>query len=142
VEGEHGQSTVRVERNTIVDAKLRRFSAMWCLREAFVKMTGDALLAPWLKELEILDVQAPKQKEGVENDTSLVEGAMLTDFRIFFKERKVNDVRMEISAYGANFMIAGSVRSPVGVLDDANLRMGSWQPLSLDEILAVADGAT
>ena len=32
--------------DVIIDAKLRRFYAFWCLREAYIKMTGEALLAP------------------------------------------------------------------------------------------------
>uniref|UniRef100_L2GDN4 holo-[acyl-carrier-protein] synthase n=1 Tax=Colletotrichum fructicola (strain Nara gc5) TaxID=1213859 RepID=L2GDN4_COLFN len=35
-----------------MDFKLRCFYALWCLREAYVKMTGEALLAEWLRELQ------------------------------------------------------------------------------------------
>lgn len=39
--------------------KLRRFYAYWALKEAYIKMVGEGLLADWLKELEFLDVVAP-----------------------------------------------------------------------------------
>src|SRR5262249_33336031 len=42
-----------------VDVRLRAFYALWCLREAYVKMTGEALLAPWLAELEFRRFRAP-----------------------------------------------------------------------------------
>lgn len=140
VEGGNGGKIVQIERDRIVDAKLRRFSAMWCLREAFVKMTGDALLASWLKELEIMDVQAPKAKEGVNDDGLLEQGEILTDFQILFKGKKVSDVRMELTALGTNFMVAGSVRRPEGMLNDSCLALRSWYYLGIEEVLTIARG--
>jgi 4'-phosphopantetheinyl transferase len=43
----------------LIQAKLRRFYAYWSLKEAYIKMVGEGLLASWLKELEFLDVVAP-----------------------------------------------------------------------------------
>ena len=39
--------------------KIRRFYAHWSLKEAFIKMTGEGLVAPWLRELEFRDVSVP-----------------------------------------------------------------------------------
>ncbi len=102
---------------------------MWCLREAYVKMTGEALLAPWLKELEIADVQAPNPANGVQGETSLVEGGAVKDFHIFFKGKKLTDVKMELSALGPAYMVAGSVKVPKGT----ELRMGPWRELNLED---------
>ncbi|KAJ6443874.1 phosphopantetheinyl transferase [Purpureocillium lavendulum] len=41
------------------DALLAHFYALWCLREGYVKMTGDALLAPWLRDLDMRNVAPP-----------------------------------------------------------------------------------
>ncbi|KEF52136.1 uncharacterized protein A1O9_11762 [Exophiala aquamarina CBS 119918] len=43
----------------VTQLKLRRFYAYWALKEAYIKMVGEGLLASWLKELEFLDVTAP-----------------------------------------------------------------------------------
>ncbi len=110
---------------------------MWCLREAYVKMTGEALLAPWLKELEISDVQAPDAASDVHGSTSLVEGGAVKNLNIFFKGAKVTDVKMELLALGPAYMVAGSVKIPKG---ETTLTMGPWRELNLEEdILAVGE---
>lgn len=43
----------------LMQLKLRRFYAYWALKEAYIKMVGEGLLASWLKELEFLNVTAP-----------------------------------------------------------------------------------
>jgi 4'-phosphopantetheinyl transferase len=131
------KSAVQVDSNSVIDKKLRRFYAMWCLREAYVKMTGEALLAPWLKELEMSDVQAPDPSNDTQDTNSLAGGEVVKEFKIFFKERKVTDVKMEVSALGPAYMVAGSVKVPKGIPD---LNMGTWQQLKLeDDILAAAE---
>ncbi|KAE9370731.1 4'-phosphopantetheinyl transferase [Stipitochalara longipes BDJ] len=131
------ESTVQVNSNIVVDKKLRRFYAMWCLREAYVKMTGEALLAPWLKDLEISEAQAPDAATDMQDSNSLTRGEVVKDFKIIFKGREVTDVKMELSALGSAYMVAGSLRVPKGNLD---LRMGPWLDLKLEaDILAVAE---
>jgi len=136
------EMNVQVDSNTVIDKKLRRFYAMWCLREAYVKMTGEALLAPWLKDLEISDVQAPAATKDIQSMASLEEGDTGKDFTIYFKGKKVTDVNMELSALGSDFMVAGSVKVPKGA-KDSELAMGRWRELNLeDDILAVAERAS
>jgi len=48
----------------VTQLKLRRFYAYWALKEAYIKMVGEGLLASWLKELEFLDVTAPASPLG------------------------------------------------------------------------------
>jgi 4'-phosphopantetheinyl transferase len=134
------EEEVHVETSKVIDVKMRRFYAMWCLREAYVKMTGEALLAPWLKQLEILDVQAPAAKEGDLVRDSLEFGSVQRDFRILFNEKPVVDVVMELSALGEGFMIGGAVRTK-NARDQDMAVMGSWQELDLEEdVLALAEG--
>jgi 4'-phosphopantetheinyl transferase len=131
------ESIAQIDSNTVVDKKLRRFYAMWCLREAYVKMTGEALLAPWLKELEISDVEAPDAASDIQGATSLAEGEVMKDFNIFFKGKKVTDAKMELSALGVAYMVASSVKVPKRKPD---LTMETWQELNLeDDILAVGE---
>jgi 4'-phosphopantetheinyl transferase len=130
--------TIKMDSNVVIDAKLRRFYAMWCLRETYVKMTGDALLAPWLKELEILDVQVPAGKGGIQGSTSLEKGQVAKDFRINFKGTLVTNVVMELTALGADYMVAGSARSVTG--REVTLQMGNWERLDLEsDVLKFGD---
>lgn len=45
-------------------AKLRRFYAFWALKEAYVKMEGEALLAEWLRDVEFRNVRVPRPAVG------------------------------------------------------------------------------
>jgi 4'-phosphopantetheinyl transferase len=130
------EKTVRVDSDTVIDVKLRRFYAMWCLREAYVKMTGEALLAPWLKELEISDVEAPRAADQAA-EGSLGQGGVARDFQIYFKGKAVTDVKMELVAMGKHYMVGSSVRLPKG---ETEWSMGKWQMLGLEaDILPVAE---
>ncbi|KAL2062529.1 hypothetical protein VTL71DRAFT_6795 [Oculimacula yallundae] len=139
--GEDGEdSLVQVDSGVVVEAKRRRFYAFWCLREAYVKMTGEAFAAPWLKELDILGVDAPMPAAGSGESHKggkgnvLTEGEVKRDFNITFKERKVADVKMELSALGDESMIAGAVKVPSG----QSVEMGIWVELDLKDILELA----
>ncbi|KAL9577115.1 MAG: hypothetical protein Q9212_006577 [Teloschistes hypoglaucus] len=44
----------------MLQAKIRLFYAHWCLKEAYVKMTGEALMAPWLQDMDFRNVQVPR----------------------------------------------------------------------------------
>ncbi|KIW14840.1 hypothetical protein PV08_07625 [Exophiala spinifera] len=48
-----------------IEQKLRRFYAYWALKEAYIKMVGEGLLASWLRELEFLDVVPPAIPDAV-----------------------------------------------------------------------------
>lgn len=137
-EGED-QTNVEVESNRVIDAKLRRFYAMWCLRETYVKMTGEALLAPWLKELEISFVRMPIPSPGFNEESSLKEGSMVEDFRIHFKGKLVTNVKMELTALGRDFMVGGAARLQTSV-DKSDLTMGRWVELDLEtDVLAFGE---
>ena len=133
-----GQEKLKVDSNLIIEAKVRRFYAMWCLREAYVKMTGDALLASWLKELEISDVKVPAALQGVGLD-SIEEGETIDSFRIHLKDKLVTNVKMELTALGKDFMIGGAISICSGV-DGSGLKLGSWKALDIEkDVLAFAE---
>ena len=126
---------------SVIERQLRKFYAVWCLREAYVKMTGDALLAPWLKELEILDVQVPNAKEDLDA-TSLEEGEVIRQFANYFQGKAVTDVKTELTAFGTQYMIAGSIRVPKE-LKDSGVKLGNWKQLNLEsDVLEVAEAAS
>ncbi|KAH8667445.1 hypothetical protein BGZ60DRAFT_377398 [Tricladium varicosporioides] len=133
------EARVEIDSNMAIDAKLRRFYAMWCLRETYVKMTGEALLASWLKELEILDVQTPAAKELIQDSASLEKGDTAQNFRIVFKNRPVTDVTMELSALGLAYMVGGAVRAS-NAAERPQTSMGKWQEINLErDILEFAE---
>lgn len=102
-----------------IRVKLRHFYAHWCLKEAYIKMTGEALMAPWLKDLEFRNVKVPSPTSATMNAQALgVWGQTCSDVEIFFRRSRVTDVKMELQAYGEDYMI-GTAASNVDVQLDA-----------------------
>lgn len=96
-----------------IKAKLRHFYAHWCLREAYVKMTGEALLAPWLKDLEFRNVQVPLPSTQSSHEPQGDNwGQECSADDIWFKGAKVTDVKVELQAFGEEYMIATAVSEP------------------------------
>lgn len=112
----------------MADGKLGYFYTLWCLREAYVKMTGEALLASWLCDLEMRDFTPPG--ETPEND----------GLKIYFGPaggKLVNDVDLRIGWFlGREYMISTAVRNPDV---DAPLHVGDFQLLDLDTVLRQAE---
>jgi 4'-phosphopantetheinyl transferase len=100
------------EPGVIIETKLRRFYALWCLREAYVKMTGEALLAEWLRELEFRRFRTPCEGDSGEstNHSGLELGEVVTEFDIYFKGKKVTGVVIELRALGKDYMLASAAR--------------------------------
>ncbi|KAG9240547.1 hypothetical protein BJ878DRAFT_282324 [Calycina marina] len=134
IELQNGDERMKVQSNHVIDAKLRRFYAMWCLRETYVKMTGDALLASWLKELEISEVKVPASKPGLLKPESLEPGGIVKTFRMFFKGRLVTNVAMELIAIGSNFMVGGAVSIQSGA-EISGLELGTWRELDIENVI-------
>ena len=91
-----------------IRAKLRHFYAHWCLKEAYVKMTGEALLAPWLKDVEFRNVQVPLPNTLAVDGVPGVSlwGQTCTDVEIWAHGNRVTDVQLEIQAFRDDYMIA------------------------------------
>lgn len=102
------------------DILLRWFYAIWCLREAYVKMTGEALLASWLRDLEIRNFSPPgKSVAGPEE--ALMYG------------RRVEDVDIRLEDLDENFMVSSVVRRGK---KGEGLDVKQWTSLDLKDILA------
>lgn len=134
----------------VADGKLRAFYALWALREAYVKLTGEALLAPWLRELEFRDFRAPRPTErwevpardGEEREEDEGDDAQVirkTDIR--FRGKRVEDVNMCLRSMGPDYMIATAVRTPGNKEDGLGWRLGPYEILSLEEILDFAESS-
>lgn len=91
-------------------AQLRHFYAHWCLKEAYVKMTGEALLAPWLKDMEFRNVQVPLPLSQTKQEERRGKwGQTCIAHDMWFKGVKITNVTVEIQAFGDDYMIATAV---------------------------------
>ena len=91
-----------------IRAKLRHFYAHWCLKEAYVKMTGEALLASWLKDLEFRNVEVPLPGTQMQagGQAGGDWGQTCGSVEIWFYGKRVTDVNLEIQAFREDYMIA------------------------------------
>ena len=137
-----------------IDAKLRAFYALWALREAYVKLTGEALLAPWLSELEFRrfrpsaptaawDVVAASEdndNDNDNNDNNRYGPQVVTNHQIYFRGQRVHDVNISLRSMGADFMICTAVRTPTRREVGLSWKLGPFTVLDLDDVLAFAEG--
>ncbi|KAL2785130.1 hypothetical protein BJX66DRAFT_315486 [Aspergillus keveii] len=98
-------SDIRSAEYQLVDYGYRLFYTYWALKEAYIKMTGEALLAPWLRELEFSNVVAP----GVEGGEG-VFGEPYRGVRTTLYKEPVEDVRIEVAALEADYLFATAAR--------------------------------
>lgn len=133
----------------LLDLKLRCFYTLWCLREAYVKMTGEALLAPWLSELEFRRFQpppplpsplpSPRSPTSLSTDLRQDAAATVTTHDIRFRGRAVDDVNMCLRALGDDYMACTAIRTPAEPAVALGLVIGPFEVLSLRDILDFAD---
>ncbi|KAK0730058.1 hypothetical protein B0H67DRAFT_560642 [Lasiosphaeris hirsuta] len=142
----------------VVDAKLRAFYALWALREAYVKMTGEALLAEWLRDLEFRRFrppaptpawEVPAREEGGAGEGAGEDGGrgpvygaqVVRNTEIRFRGKRVEDVNLCLRAVGPDYMICTAVRTPGDPAVGLAWRLGPYEALSLEEVLAFAESS-
>lgn len=86
----------------VLRRKLRRFYTYFALQEAYVKMTGEALLAEWLKDVEYRNVKVPPEAD---QDGSWVN-EIDTGTEVWLRGRRLEEVKTEIRAWGKSFIVA------------------------------------
>ncbi|KAL8840465.1 MAG: hypothetical protein Q9170_001341 [Blastenia crenularia] len=101
-----------LDGDSLLKAKLRHFYAHWCLKEAYVKMTGEALMAPWLQDMEFRNVQVPRAA----GELSIIQeahdwGEIFSDVEIWRHGRKLTNVKMELQAFRVDYLIGTAVSS-------------------------------
>jgi len=131
----------------VMDAKLRAFYALWALREAYVKLTGEALLAEWLSELEFRGFRpvAPTAGWAVPAREEEAEGnrygaQVISNQEVWFKGRRVDDVNMSLRAMGEDYMICTAVRTPGRKEVGLAWKLRPYRVLDLDDMLEFAEG--
>lgn len=107
-----------------VDKALRCFYALWCLREAYVKMTGEALLAPWLADLEMRGFAPPEDMDG-------------RPYEAWFRGRRVDDVDVRLVPFlGDEYMVSTVVKRGEG---GVTVEIGDFDNLDIEEVLEFGD---
>jgi 4'-phosphopantetheinyl transferase len=110
------------------EEQFRRFHAFWCLKEAYLKMTGDALLADYLTELEFRDVLVPRAASVLagsapqEMSVSSPWGETISSIKIYRAGVLIPDVRIELQSFEADYMIGTA--TPVAGLAETDLKQG------------------
>lgn len=117
---------------------LRLFYSYWALKEAYIKLTGEALLADWLRELEFTNVVPPDPviptlvstsdiATGIESASQSVKkwGPPYTGVIASKNGQQLKDVRLELIAFDSNYIIAtAGYGSSVGAVSN-NARTGA-----------------
>ncbi|KAK8000204.1 phosphopantetheinyl transferase [Apiospora arundinis] len=122
----------------VADAKLRAFYALWCLREAYVKMTGEALLAPWLGDLNFVKVRAPEPvmaEGGAFQQGADGTGEVITAHEVTFEGDKVHDANICLRSLGPDYMLGTAVRTPKDKKAGLVWHLGAFEVVDIETIV-------
>lgn len=118
--------------------KLRCFYTLWCLREAYVKMTGEALLAPWLKVLEFKNFKPPQPQTDM--NKARADGEDVVQVQdVWFEGNKVDDANVCLRSLGADYMTCTAVRTTRNKEVGLGLELGAYELVEMNEILDYAE---
>lgn len=112
----------------IVESKLRRFYTFFAYKEAYIKLAGEALLAPWLRDLEFQNVRSPKPGVAPKCSTLGVWGERVEDVEVTMKGKLVENVQMDVRAFEENYLIASAIQGKTTV----NLGQVQYTKLDLE----------
>ena len=149
----------KVERfmsDLIIDTKLRRFYTFYALKEAYIKLVGEGLLATWIKKCEFRNVRAPSQGtvarcsthgvwgEKVHGGRKIISIVHDTDtnghhdtqkneeqLEIWRDDEEIINIRTEVQAFEEDFIIATMVR-PNTILG-SNEEFPPWHSIDLEQ---------
>ncbi|KAL1882034.1 hypothetical protein VTK73DRAFT_2748 [Phialemonium thermophilum] len=127
-------------QDEILDFKLRCFYTLWCLREAYLKMTGDALVADWVRGLEFRRFMPPAPTMSL--DVPAEEGPtgqVISRHNIFVEGQPVTNVNMSLQGLGPDYIVCTAIRTRSSPSTALNLRIGSFEMVSIDDILNYAE---
>jgi len=100
--------------NGELSSSLRTFYTYWCLKEAYIKMVGEGLLAKWLKHVEFRHVRCPQAvapKRGAQR-----WGDMVTGVEVWVRGQRRDDVILTLQAFEENYIIGTAIQQPQGVM--------------------------
>ncbi|KAL8995869.1 MAG: hypothetical protein Q9169_004477 [Polycauliona sp. 2 TL-2023] len=96
-----------LDEDETIKAKVRHFYAHWCLKEAYVKMTGEALMAPWLQDMEFRNVKAPRTASDLSAENTNGDwGEAISTMEAWRDGKRVMGVKLELQAFRDDYLIA------------------------------------
>ena len=104
--------------------RLKFFYAHWALKEGYIKLTGDALMATWLTELDFNPVVIPEASEKEEG--APWSWGETTRSRAWLRGEAIEDATLEIQALGRDYMVATATS---GIEE-----IPTFQQITVDEI--------
>ena len=98
------EQAVDVARRDGMSAGLRMFYTVWACKEAYIKMTGEALMASYLKELAFPGLKVPLEasEEGMWGEAVVSTGVVVNG-------KVVDGARIELVALGREYIVATAV---------------------------------
>ncbi|KAL4785526.1 hypothetical protein BJX76DRAFT_366937 [Aspergillus varians] len=114
-----GSSTSTAD-DSLVEYGYRLFYTYWALKEAYIKMTGEALLARWLRDLEFGNVIAPVPVPVADGGDGRF-GEPYTGVKTTLNKDNIEDVRIEVVALENDYIFATAARG-------GGIGAGSRQP--------------
>ncbi|KAM0714800.1 hypothetical protein Q7P37_009264 [Cladosporium fusiforme] len=127
---------VSLNSEQLIEAKLRRFYTFFCYKEAFIKLSGEALLAPWIKALEFFNVRSPKPGVQPRCSNYGVWGEEVDDVEVHLHKKEVGDVKMKIQAFEEDFMISTAMQG-----DIEGLKVPGFTTLDMEsDVMNYAEG--
>ncbi|KAJ5258235.1 hypothetical protein N7524_009791 [Penicillium chrysogenum] len=100
---------------------IRLFYSTWALKEAYLKMTGDGLLASWIKDLEFTNVVPPEpvQTVGFAGDPSATHapsvqnwGRPYSDVKVSLRGIPDHSVRVQLVGFESDYIVATAASGP------------------------------
>ncbi|KAJ5872509.1 uncharacterized protein N7529_004862 [Penicillium soppii] len=117
----------KIDEEVLARYGLRLFYSIWALKEAYLKMTGDGLIAPWIKDLEFSNVIPPgyvssRASEGSSTGLHGPEpsanpafaiarsvrhwGSPYTDIKVTLNGDPVEHVRLQLISFEEDYLVA------------------------------------
>ncbi|KAI8624884.1 phosphopantetheinyl transferase [Xylariaceae sp. FL1651] len=124
------------------DYRLRAFYTLWCLREAYVKMTGEALLAEWLGDLVFRAFEPPEPGTAFAQSRDDDPKQVIRKHDVVFKGSKVEDANICIRSLGPDYMTCTAVRTPSRKEDALGWELGPFEFLTVDDIVAHGEASS
>jgi len=94
--------------NGELSGPLRTFYTYWCLKEAYIKMVGEGLLAKWLKDVEFRMVRCPQAVQAEREAQKW--GELVTNVEVWVRGQRQDDVTLTLQAFEENYIFGTAVK--------------------------------
>lgn len=118
----------QISEMTEPDLKARRFYTYWALKEAYIKMVGEGLLASWLRELEYKNVLVPPRTDDKSKPWLLSDDKDTKNLGVLFRGKDISHtMQTTLEAFEDSFVLATMTRGVV----DTSTRKDRWEEIDI-----------